>query len=78
MHLEDQILLIIRNNTEKKMEVTLASDLRNDLRLDSFGTLMIINAVEEKFGVTIDDGDVRALKTVSDVVAMLREKYHCV
>jgi len=77
MKIEDQILSIVRSNTEQKQAVTLASDLRKELRLDSFGTLMIINALEEAFGVTVEDGDFSRVHTVADVVELLRAKYHC-
>ena len=77
MKIEDQILPIVRSNTEQKQTVTLASDLRKELRLDSFGTLMIINALEEAFGVTVEDGDFTRVQTVADVVELLRAKYHC-
>ncbi len=77
MKIEDQILSIVRSNTEQKQTVTLASDLRKELRLDSFGTLMIINALEEAFGVTVEDGDFTRVQTVADVVELLRAKYHC-
>ena len=77
MNIEEQILSIVRSNTEQKQAVTLASDLRKELRLDSFGTLMIINALEEAFGITVEDGDFTRVQTVADVVELLRAKYHC-
>lgn len=77
MTLEDQTLSIIRANLEEKRAVTLASDLRKELRLDSFGTLMIINALEEALGITVQDGDFAKVQTVADVVVLLRAKYNC-
>ncbi len=77
MKLEDKILDIFRANTEAKDEVTLASDLRKELHLDSFGTLMIINALEEAFGITLEEGDFTRVASVADVAGLLRSKYHC-
>jgi acyl carrier protein len=77
MIIDQTVLSIVQSNTEAKASVTLASDLRRELRLDSFGTLMIINAIEDAFGVTIDDADFYHVNTVADVVALLRSKYHC-
>ena len=77
MNIEEQILSIVRSNTERKQAVTLASNLRQELRLDSFGTLMIINALEEAFGISVEDGDFTRVQTVADVVELLRAKYHC-
>jgi acyl carrier protein len=77
MKIEDKILSIIRSNTEEKASISLGSDLRKDLRLDSFGTLMVINAIEEAFGITVDDADFARVNTVGDVVALLRTQYAC-
>lgn len=77
MKIEEQVLSIIRANTEEKGAVTLSSDLRKELRLDSFGTLMVINALEDDFGVAVDDADFCHVQTVADVVALLRSKYQC-
>lgn len=77
MKIEEKVLAIIRANTEEKAGVTLASDLRQELRLDSFGTLMVINALEDELGISVEDGDFQQVRRVSDVVALLRSKYHC-
>jgi len=77
MKIEDRILSIVQENTEQNGNVTLASDLRKELRLDSFGTLMIINAIEEGFGVTVDQDDFCTVTTVADIVTLLRSKYQC-
>jgi acyl carrier protein len=77
MNLEDQVLSIVRSNTEQKQAVNLASNLRQELHLDSFGLLMIINALEEAFGITVEDGDFSRVQTMADVVELLRGKYHC-
>jgi acyl carrier protein len=77
MRVEDQVLEIVRDNTEDSRQVTLASDLRKELCLDSFATLMVMNAIEEAFGVSIDQADFCQVKTVADVVALLRAKYQC-
>jgi acyl carrier protein len=38
---------------------------------------MVINAIEESFGITVDDADFARVNTVGDVVALLRTKYAC-
>jgi acyl carrier protein len=77
MKIEQQVISIIQSNTEEKEGVTLASDLRKQLRLDSFGTLMVINALEDTFGIALDESDFARVSTVGDVVSLLREKYAC-
>jgi len=77
MNLEEKVLAIFQANTEDKTGVTLTSDLRRELRLDSFGILMIINAIEDAFGIAVEDVDFTGANTVADVVALLHSKYHC-
>ncbi len=77
MKLEEQVLAIVRENTEDKGNVTLSSDLRKELRLDSFGTLMVINALEDALSIAVDQADFCRVNTVADVVALLRAKYQC-
>ena len=77
MKLEDQVMTIVRDNTEEKEGITLASDLRQDLRLDSFGTLMVINAIEDAYGIAVDETEFGPVRTVADMVTLLRSKYHC-
>ena len=77
MNLEETVVSIISANTETKSGVSLCSDLRRELHLDSFGTLMVINALEETFHITVEEADFSSLNTVADVVRLLREKYQC-
>jgi len=77
MKLEDKILALVRAHAPPAETVTLASDLRTELRLDSFGTLMIINALEDEFGIAIDEADFTRVRTVADMAALLESKYHC-
>ncbi len=77
MKIEQKVISIIQSNTENKGGVTLASDLRKELRLDSFGTLMVINALEDTFGIAVEDADFARVHTVADVVSLLRTKYAC-
>lgn len=46
------------------------ADLRDDLGLDSLGALELVNALETEFGETIEDDQIVAVRTVSDVVAL--------
>jgi acyl carrier protein len=77
MKLEDKIIAIVGAQITSHETVTLFSNLRQELRLDSFGTLMIINAIEDEFGITVDESDFSQVRTVADIVALLETKYHC-
>lgn len=75
MNLEKQIISIIKDNIEEKYDITADTDLRNELGLDSFDTMMIINAIEDEFGITIDESDFDNIKTVLDIIKLLQGKY---
>ena len=75
MELEQKVMDLIRSNIEKKYAVTLESDLRRDLEVDSFGTIMIVNAIEDAFSITVEEGDIATMEKVSDIIALLRKKY---
>lgn len=77
MKIEDKVISIVRTNTEDKAPVSLSTDLKKELRLDSFGTLMLINALEEGFGIAVEEADFSHINTVSDIVSLLQLKYHC-
>jgi len=75
MELEQKIIGLIQANIEKKYTVALNSDLRRDLGVDSFGTIMIINDLEETFGIEIKEADIKEAAKVSDIVQILAAKY---
>ena len=75
MNLEKQIISIIKDNIEEKYDVTADTDLRNELGLDSFDTMMIINAIEDEFDITIEESDFDNIKTVLDIIKLLQGKY---
>ena len=75
MTLEERVIKTIEDNLEKKEKVTLKTDLRNDLGLDSFARVIIINALEDEFGITIPDFEFKNINTVSEVVQGLRENF---
>ena len=77
MKLEAKIIALVSKHAPTKNPVTLASDLRNELAMDSFGTLMIINDIEDEFAITVDEAVFHQVHTVADIVSLLETKYHC-
>ena len=55
-------------------EITLESDLVNDLELDSFGILDMVMAFEKEYNISIPDRDLRLFSTVSDIVDYLEKR----
>jgi len=78
MTLEEKVISIICSNLEKdekKIKITSNTNLKNDAGIDSFSMIMIINGMEDEFNITINETDYAKLKTVSDIVRNLMEKY---
>lgn len=48
--------------------------LRDDVPAwDSMGVLMLMAAMDEKFGLVLQDTDIRDMRTVGDILAILRK-----
>ncbi len=74
MNLEERIMEIVSENTEKEQTLDLTNSL-SELGVDSLDILMVINAIEDEFNITIDDGDFKDIKTIGDILNILRKKY---
>ena len=75
MNREEDVITIIKNNLETPCEVTLESKLIDDLNIDSFSLIMIVNEFEDEFSITINEKDFNELQTVKDIIAKLNNKY---
>ena len=71
--LEEKVISVIKENTNDDCEIKLDHRLE-DLGIDSLEKIMIINSLEDEFSIEIEHGEVKALKTVSDIVINLRER----
>lgn len=54
-----------------RADITLEAELSNDLGINSIELADLVMICEEKFGITIEDDDIRKFTTVGDVVAYL-------
>ena len=75
MSIDERVLEIVLENSEKKIDITLHSDLKEELGIDSFGYLMIVNALEDEFKVHIDETEFRNFRTASQIVKELLSRY---
>ncbi|MBU2634778.1 MAG: acyl carrier protein [Nanoarchaeota archaeon] len=75
MTLEERVIKTIEDNLEKKEKVTLHMNLRNDLGLDSFAMVILINALEDEFGITIEERNFNGINSVFDIVNGLKQHY---
>lgn len=73
MNLSDRVISVIQKNIESKEIVTLESRLTDDLDVDSFGRIMLLNAIEDEFNLTIAEEDIDGLHTVNDIIERLKK-----
>jgi len=52
-------------------DITMDAELSNDLGINSIELADLVMICEDKFGITIDDDDIRKFTTVGDVVSYL-------
>lgn len=52
-------------------DITMDAELSSDLGINSIELADLVMICEEKFGITIEDDDIRKFTTVGDVVAYL-------
>ena len=52
--------------------ITEDTNFMNDLRADSFELMELVMALEEEYGLKIEDDDLENFKTVGDVMEYLR------
>lgn len=53
--------------------VTMDSRIVEDLEADSLSVMQVIMAIEDEFGLSVQDDDVRNLLTVKDIIKYLEE-----
>ncbi|MGD8400275.1 MAG: acyl carrier protein [Bacillota bacterium] len=75
MNLEERIFAVVAQNIEKRLAITMESNLIEDLGVDSFSKLMIIAGLEDEFSISIDETEFNDVITVADIVAKMREAF---
>ncbi len=73
--MESEVYRILKSISQTEADVAADTRLREDLGLDSFASLMVMNELDQAFGIEIVDDDFQELSTASDVVRLLRERY---
>ena len=54
-------------------DITMTSELANDLGINSLELADLVLLCEDKFGVAISDDDIRSFVTVNDVITYLEK-----
>ena len=58
----------------EQSKITKDTSLKEDLQADSLDIVEVIMAIEDEFGIQVDDDDALAFKTVGDVVAYIEKQ----
>ncbi len=73
--IEDKITAIISERLEINPSIiNYESKLKDDLGIDSFGLVELIFEVKDKFGINIEEQDLKSIVTVKDVVEYIFNK----
>ena len=71
--MEEKIISLIAEKLGKKKEqITLKTNLVEDLGADSLDVVELIMTFEDEFGITLPDEEVAKMKTVGDVVEYIK------
>ncbi len=63
--------LLVEELQIDKDAISMEAELSNDLGINSIELAELVMICEEKFGITIEEDDIRKFTTVGDVVAYL-------
>jgi acyl carrier protein len=74
-HMQERLKKILIEKTGVKKEVIEPTDrLVDDLALDSLDAVELAMGIEEEFGLTILDADIKKLQTVADVLNLISHR----
>lgn len=65
--------MIAKQLKVEESSITPASRLIEDLKADSANIMVMIMALEDEYGITVEDDQIMKLKTVGDVVAYIEK-----
>lgn len=63
--------LLVEELQINRKDITLEAELSNDLGINSIELADLVMLCEDKFGIVIEDDDIRGFTTVGDVVKYL-------
>jgi len=77
MPLQDQIIEILNGTLQSKQEISSETSLLGAIpEFDSMAVISVITALEERFGIVVDDDEIDAsvFETVGSLVAFVERK----
>jgi len=74
MNIAVRVQTITKNVCGTAVDVLPASNITNNLGLDSFDRVELIVNMEEEFNIIIEDDEFEKLKTVQDMILLIENK----
>lgn len=74
MEFTSKILSIISQNADCGKTVQPADRIVEDLGIDSLDKLMIIHDLEDELEITVEDDDLKGIRTVQDIIDIIERK----
>lgn len=71
MELENRIIEIVKSNINFQGEINLNTELADGI--DSFDNLMIVNAIEDEFSISVNEKEISNVKSIKDIVDIVRK-----
>jgi len=72
----EKILTVIKENLSESPDVNEKTSLRNDLNIDSLDVIMIFNAIEDEFSISLEEEDFDKVDTPEEIMSLLKSKYN--
>ena len=70
--MEQRVIDVVENCRPKiGGRISQETDIQNDLEFESLDMIMLGNELEEEFGVSIRDEDLKGIRTVSDIIGKI-------
>lgn len=73
MNIGEKVIKIVQENSEKKLKLNLDDSIKG-AGIDSLGMLMIVDALEDEFGIEIDRDEVLEIDSVRDIVDCIEKR----
>ncbi len=74
MSFEKVKALLVEELDLDENEVTLESNIREDLGADSLDMVDLIMSIEDAFDIKVEESDTASIKTVGDIVGYIEKK----
>jgi len=73
--LETEVLHILQTISQRSEPIKMETNLRDEMDFDSLTILMVMNELDDTFGIVINEEEFKDVIVAADVVHLLQENY---